>query len=118
MFRLAAFNVLAHNGDDHSRNFLFLMDEAGDWRLSLAYDLTFSSGPGGEQSTVIMGEGKAPHLQQLRSLGAVADLSKKAVAHILDQTQCALADWSILAKEYGVKKDIVRLIGDRLGSGK
>ena len=118
MFRLAAFNVLAHNRDDHSKNFSFLMDEAGDWRLSPAYDLTFSSGPGGEQSTVLMGEGKAPHLQQLRSLGEVADLSKKAVAHILDQTQCALADWPILAKEYGVKKDNVRLIGDRLGSGK
>ena len=118
MFRLAAFNVLAHNRDDHSKNFSFLMDEAGDWRLSPAYDLTFSSGPGGEQSTVLMGEGKAPHLQQLRSLGEVADLSKKAVAHILDQTQCALADWPILAKEYGVKKDNVRLIGDRLGRGK
>ena len=118
MFRLAAFNVLAHNRDDHSRNFSFLMDEAGDWRLSPAYDLTFSSGPGGEQSTVLMGEGKAPHLQQLHALGAVADLSKKNVAHILDQTLCALADWPILAKEYGVKKNNVRLIGDRLGSGK
>jgi len=118
MFRLAAFNVLSHNRDDHSRNFSFLMDEAGDWRLSPAYDLTFSSGPGGEQSTVLMGEGKAPHLQQLHALGAVADLSKKNVAHILDQTLCALADWPILAKEYGVKKNNVRLIGDRLGSGK
>ena len=118
MFRLAAFNVLSHNRDDHSRNFSFLMDEAGDWRLSPAYDLTFSSGPGGEQSTVLMGEGKAPHLQQLHALGAVADLSKKNVAHILDQTLCALGDWPILAKEYGVKKNNVRLIGDRLGSGK
>ena len=87
MFRLAAFNVLAHNRDDHSKNCSFLMDESGDWRLSPAYDLTLSSGPGGEQSTVLMGEGKAPHMQQLRSLGEVADLSKKAVAHILDGTQ-------------------------------
>jgi serine/threonine-protein kinase HipA len=54
-FRLAAFNVLTHNRDDHSKNFSFLMDEAGLWRLSPAYDLTFSSGPGGEQSTTVMG---------------------------------------------------------------
>ena len=118
MFCLAAFNVLAHNRDDHSKNFSLLMNEAGQWRLSPAYDLTFSSGPGGEQSTVLMGEGKAPHLQQLRALGEVSALSKKAVAQILDQTQCALADWPVLAREFGVKRDNVRLIGDRHCSGK
>ena len=66
------------------------MNEAGQWRLSPAYyDLTFSSGSGGEQSTVLMGEGKAPHLRQLRTLNEISALSKKAVAQILDQTQCA-----------------------------
>lgn len=54
MFRLAAFNVLAHNRDDHAKNFTFLMDSNGLWRLSPAYDLIFSSGPRGEQS--MMGE--------------------------------------------------------------
>ncbi len=32
IFRLAVFNVLAHNRDDHSKNFSFLMNEAGDCR--------------------------------------------------------------------------------------
>ena len=62
MFRLAVFNVLAHNRDDHSKNFSFLMNEVGEWQLSPAYDLTFSSGPGGEQSTMVIGEGKTPGL--------------------------------------------------------
>ncbi|WP_229213629.1 HipA domain-containing protein [Dyadobacter psychrotolerans] len=30
MFRPAVFNVLAHNRDDHAKNFSFLMDEKGD----------------------------------------------------------------------------------------
>jgi serine/threonine-protein kinase HipA len=45
MYRLACFNVLAHNRDDHSKNFAFLMDESGVWKISPAYDLTFSFGP-------------------------------------------------------------------------
>jgi serine/threonine-protein kinase HipA len=30
MYRLAVFNVLAHNRDDHAKNFSFLMDEKGE----------------------------------------------------------------------------------------
>jgi serine/threonine-protein kinase HipA len=37
-----AFNHLAMNCDDHSKNFAFLMDDAGTWRLSPAYDITFA----------------------------------------------------------------------------
>jgi serine/threonine-protein kinase HipA len=35
------FNVLAHNVDDHSKNFSFCMTPDGVWRLSPAYDLTY-----------------------------------------------------------------------------
>jgi len=114
MFRLAVFNVLAHNRDDHSKNFSFLMNETGEWRLSPAYDLTFSSGPGGEQSTMVMGEGKSPGLSHLRALGEEAGVRKNQIDDIIDQTREALADWPSLAKEYGVKASNIRLIAGRL----
>ena len=41
-FLRTAFNVLARNVDDHSKNFSFIMNREGVWRLSPAYDLTFS----------------------------------------------------------------------------
>jgi len=41
-FRRMAFNVIAHNVDDHAKNFSFLMDRKGRWNLAPAYDLTFS----------------------------------------------------------------------------
>jgi serine/threonine-protein kinase HipA len=41
--RRMVFNVLAHNRDDHVRNFAFTMDARSEWRLSPAYDLTFSA---------------------------------------------------------------------------
>ncbi len=39
------FNVLARNVDDHSKNFSFCMTSDGVWRLSPAYDLTYSVDP-------------------------------------------------------------------------
>jgi serine/threonine-protein kinase HipA len=116
MFRLAVFNVLAHNRDDHAKNFTFLMDAAGNWRLSPAYDLTFSSGPGGEQTTMVKGEGKAPGTGHLRKLGADADLPKARIEEIIAQTQDALSQWSGLAKAYNVRPANIKLIGERLGS--
>ena len=48
IFRRMAFNVAIHNGDDHAKNFSFLLREGGRWELAPAYDLTdthFSDGP-------------------------------------------------------------------------
>ena len=114
MFRLAVFNVLAHNRDDHSKNFTFLMSERGEWRLSLAYDLTFSSGPRAEQSTMVMGEGKNPRTEHLEALGREAKIDQTHVIDIIDQTRTALNSWKTLAAKYGVSKSNIKLIGERL----
>jgi len=68
ILRLATFNVLAHNRDDHSKNFSFLMDKNGEWKFAPAYDLTFSNSSFGFQSTSVAGESKNPSLQHLREL--------------------------------------------------
>lgn len=47
-FRLMVFNILAHNRDDHVKNFAFMLNDHNEWRLTPAYDLTFAHGPGGE----------------------------------------------------------------------
>ena len=42
-YRLAVFNVLAGNRDDHSKNFAFLYDEfKGRYTLAPAYDFTYA----------------------------------------------------------------------------
>lgn len=114
MFRLAVFNVLAHNRDDHGKNFAYLMDERGDWRLSPAYDLTFSSGPGGEQTTMVLGEGKSPGPDHLLKLGMGVDLPKKTVQAIIAQMQDALQKWGALAKARGVRAANIKLIEGRI----
>ena len=118
MFRLAVFNVMAHNRDDHAKNFSYLMNEEGQWKLSPAYDLTFSSGPHMEQSTSVMGEGKNPNVAHLKKLGEGASLSEAQIAAIIEQTKAALAGWSGKAKEYGAPgtSSPVRPSGLRFGN--
>ncbi len=114
MYRLAVFNVLSHNRDDHAKNFSFLMDEAGAWKLSPAYDLTFSSGLNGEQSTMVAGEGKNPSEQHLIKLGLGLKLSKHLIETIIGQAKDALNQWRPLAKEFGVSKINIDLIESAL----
>ncbi len=47
VFRRMVFNVLANNTDDHNKNFSFIMNEDGIWRLSPAYDITYVINRGG-----------------------------------------------------------------------
>ena len=42
LYRRMVFNVLLVNQDDHVKNISFLMDRNGNWKLSPAYDITFS----------------------------------------------------------------------------
>ena len=46
LFRRMIFNVIARNCDDHTKNFAFLMDKSGVWRLSPAFDVCHSFRPG------------------------------------------------------------------------
>jgi serine/threonine-protein kinase HipA len=110
MYQVAVFNVLAHNRDDHSKNFSYLMDGQGGWKLSPAYDLTFSSGPRGEQSTMVMGEGRNPNENHLLNLAEEAKIKKDRAAEIIDGTKASLSKWLTLAKEYGVSDASIKLI--------
>jgi len=100
MFRRACFNVLAHNRDDHSRNFAFLMDEQGTWRPSPAYDLTFSHGPGGEHTMLVNGEGRAPGLGHLAALATELELKKPT--RIIDEVRGAVDHFKRFAADAGV----------------
>ena len=114
MYRLAVFNVLAHNRDDHAKNFSFLMERNGEWRLSPAYDLTFSSGPRGEQSTMVMGEGKNPGQEDLVKLGLEAKLSRDFIDAIIEQTRYSLDKWPQLSRQYDVARSNIEMIGAKL----
>ena len=113
-FRLACFNVFAHNRDDHAKNFAFLMNEKGNWRLSPAYDLTFSSGPGGEHCTTVSGEGNSPSTEQLLSLAATFSIPTKEGKQAIDDVRSAVSEWKKYAEIAGVKKASAILIAKEI----
>lgn len=115
-FRIACFNVLAHNRDDHAKNVSFLMDDAGRWVLAPAYDLTFSFGPGGEQTMTVMGEGKEPGGPQLRALGDKHALRNAGI--IIDQVQSAVSRWQVYAEDSGVTAKSAKMIAARIAPAK
>jgi serine/threonine-protein kinase HipA len=73
---VACFNALAHNRDDHVKNFSFLLNARNEWIFALAYDLVFSYGPDGEQSMLAMGEGRNSGIAQIQALGKQHGIKK------------------------------------------
>ena len=108
VLRLAAFNIYSHNRDDHSKNFSWLMDEAGKWVLSPAYDLTYSSTAIGEHSTMISGEGAKPGRKHLLMLAKEFSINKPEI--IIEQVQEAISLWPSIAKDCGVKQSSIKRI--------
>jgi serine/threonine-protein kinase HipA len=101
-FRRMTFNVLAHNRDDHVKNFAFRMTAAGDWELAPAYDLVFAPGPGGEHTMTIAGEGRAPARRHLLKLADLSGISSSEAGEILDEVASAVANWRAHARLAGV----------------
>lgn len=100
MFRRMCFNVFAHNRDDHSKNFTYIYhDNEKQWRLSPAYDLTYSNTYYGEHTTTVDGNGKNPGSKELLAVGVAAGLKKKECESIITEI-----------KTY-VKKDLGEIYG-------
>lgn len=99
MVRLMIFNVKAGNKDDHSKNFTFLLDKAGEWHLSPAYDLTRSSGINGEQTAMVNGKGCGITDEDLIKEAQRYNVSAGKVREMITQTEDALADYDRLMKE-------------------
>jgi serine/threonine-protein kinase HipA len=111
-YALACFNVLAHNRDDHVKNFSFLLNADHEWVFAPAYDLVFSYGPGGEQSMLVMGEGKNPGVKELQELGKKHGL--KNAPDILARVQRAVAKWPRYAEEASVSAKSAKEIASKV----
>jgi len=112
VFRLAAFNLYSFNRDDHSKNFSWMLDLDGNWKVAPAYDLTFSNGPGGQHSTIYAGEGANPTSKQLMELATHFGI-KKAI-HIIDEVKAAIHNWHLFAEEAQVSEEMTDVVWERL----
>lgn len=98
-FRRMAFNVMARNCDDHSKNFSFLLQQGAPWRLAPAYDVTFAHNPRGEWTNqhLMSVNGKFKDFNR-DDLLVEADRFKVGTASkVLDRIASAIARWSEFA---------------------
>lgn len=109
-YRRMVFNVLTHNRDDHAKNFAFRMNDRGAWGLAPAYDLTFAPGPGGEHSTTIAGEGRAPGCRHLLQLAEPVGISAEEAESIIHKAASAVECWCDQACEAGVGRESVERV--------
>ncbi len=106
LFRRMVFNVISRNQDDHVKNIAFLMDRAGQWSLSPAFDMTYSYQPSGRWTSshqmTINGKCDDFTLDDFISCGKAALLKRGQAKTILNDVRKVVSRWCNYADEVGV----------------
>jgi serine/threonine-protein kinase HipA len=107
-FERAVFNVVFNNRDDHCKNVSFRMDRARHWKISPAYDLTFSTGPGGEHQMDVCGEGRNVTRAKLLELCRTGGLNEAWGATVIDRTTQTAGAFKQTAAGRGIRTATVQ----------
>ena len=103
-FRRTAFNVMAANCDDHSKNASFLLREGGAWELAPAYDVTHAYNPKGEWTYqhLMSVNGKFSGITR-EDLMTVADrFGIGTASQVMGQVAEAVSSWPEFARKAAV----------------
>jgi serine/threonine-protein kinase HipA len=107
-FRRMVFNVVARNQDDHVKNIAFLMDKAGAWSLSPAFDVTYAYNPTGfwtgHHQMTINGKNDDFTQDDFKAVAQAAGLKRGSSEAILSDVMGAVKAWPRYAKTAGVRE--------------
>ncbi len=115
-YRRMVFNVIARNLDDHTKNIAFIMDKKGAWKLSPAFDVTYSYDPESvwvKQHNLSI-NGKTFDITKDDLLKVGKEMNIKHVKTIIDQVQTAVRKWPQFAKDAKVKDKQIKAINKTL----
>jgi serine/threonine-protein kinase HipA len=108
VFRRLVFNVLANNTDDHHKNFSFLMDKKGSWRLSPAYDMTYIFDTGcylpNKEHCLMIG-GKLQDITHEDMISFATECGIRQPESIIRKVVAAISSFRELATKNGVKEE-------------
>ncbi len=116
MFRRMIFNVVARNQDDHTKNISFLMDKTGKWRLSPAYDISWSYNPEGKWTSQhqMSINNKWSDFTMDDLLTVASSMNIKSPREIIEKTIDVVAHWPVYAASLGIPKDTIEVINSTL----
>jgi len=114
LFTRMVFNVISMNMDDHTKNISFLMDSDGNWRLSPAYDLSWSYHPGNKwlamhQMTI---NGKRQDISRADLLTVAKQMNIKKAKDIIDRVITIISYWKSYATDAGIPVKWIQAIGN------
>jgi serine/threonine-protein kinase HipA len=105
-FRRMVFNIVARNQDDHVKNIAFLMDKAGRWSLSPAFDATYSYNPAGswtaQHQMSLNGKRDNFVLADFRACAKSASMKRGRAETIINEVQQVVSRWRDYAATAGV----------------
>ena len=107
LFRRMVFNILANNTDDHHKNFTFVMDRQGTWRLSPAYDMTYIFDTGGylpNREHCLMIGGKVQDITRDDVIQFARDNGIRRPDAIIRNVVESLKQFRTIATKYGVSE--------------
>ena len=112
LYRRMVFNVMARNCDDHTKNFMFIMDKTGTWKLSPAYDVCHAYRPGSEwvNQHALSINGKRNTITKVDLLQVAKQMNIKKAEAIIKQIADAVSNWSYYADEVKVEKKLKQAI--------
>jgi serine/threonine-protein kinase HipA len=117
-FRRTAFNVIARNQDDHVKNIAFLMDKAGEWSLSPAFDVTYNYRSDGEWTArhqmSLNGKRDGFVIDDFLQCAELVSMQRNRALTIVDEVAAAVAAWPDCAGEEKVPDRMAAAIGDTL----
>lgn len=115
-FRRMTFNVIARNLDDHTKNIAFIMDKKGAWRLSPAFDVTYSYDPASvwvKQHNLSI-NGKTIDISKDDLLKVGKEMNVKHAKAIIEDIQGIVKKWPQYAKDAKVKDKQIKAINNTL----
>ena len=119
-YRRMVFNCLTVNQDDHVKNISFIMDRAGKWMLSPAYDITFSYNPSNKwlraHQMTINGKTTGIGLNDLLTSGREMGIKEKRCNDIIRDVAASANNFATFAEQAGVKEKTYEYINSVIGS--
>ena len=109
LYKRMIFNECARNYDDHTKNITFLMDKKGVWRLSPAYDITFSYSKSSmwvnAHQMLINGKADNITLEDVISVAEKAGIKKTEASKCITQVINSISKWNEFVKEAGLSTE-------------
>ena len=113
-FRRTAFNIITRNQDDHVKNIAFLMNKAGEWKLSPAFDVIYSYNPlgvwTGMHQMSMNGKRDKFNKNDFIEFANTASMKKGRAETIISQVQDAVSKWPKYAKDVNISNERIKKI--------